>query len=388
MMDAHPDWFAWGMNDLREVKGAEYSITMSDTKPVLAKQYHMAHRESEFAENWVKELEEAGLVREIESPFAAPVVVAPKTNEEGHWSDLTYAIDYRRLNAVTIRDQYPTPIPEEILARMNGATLFSSMDAQKAFHQVPVAADTQPLIAFHSGHRLLTWNRMPFGGKNSVAWWQRIVDEALQGLEFAQTFADDIVVWSDGDEVEHMRRVRVVLERLHAKNIQISPKKCKLGMERLEFLGHIVSANGVEPMWDKVEAITKLPRPTNPFEVRSFIGMATYYCKFLDHYSHVKRPLTELTRKEVKWSWGEAQEEAFRRIKKMLVSAPVLRNPDLSRPFILHTDWSKACVGACLSQIADDGQECAVAFASRMNSKAESAFSSYEGEVSAVVYAV
>ena len=388
MMDSEPDRFAWGLKDLREVKGAEYSINLSDPRPVFAKQYHLAHREAEFAENWVKELETAGLVQEVRSPYAAPVVVAPKKDEEGHWTDLRYAIDYRRLNAVTIRDQYPTPIPEEILARMNGAVLFTSMDAQKAFHQVPVAEDTQPMLAFHSGHRLLTWRRMPFGGKNSVACWQRIVDEALQGLEFAQAFADDVVVWSDGDEVEHMRRVRVVLERLHAKNIQISPKKCKLGMQRLEFLGHVVSADGVEPMWDKVEAITKLPRPTNPSEVRSFIGMATYYCKFLDHYSHVKRPLTELTKKEVKWAWGAAEEEAFQRIKKMLVSAPVLRNPDWSRPFILHTDWSKAGVGACLSQIADDGQEYAVAFASRMNSRAESSFSSYEGEVSAVVYAV
>ena len=102
----------------------------------------------------------------------------------------------------------------------------------------------------------------------------------------------------------------------------------------------------------------------------------------MDHYSHVKRPLTELTKKDVKWTWGEAEEEAFQQIKKMLVSALVLRNPDWTRPFILHTDWSKAGVGACLSQIADDGQEYAVAFASRMNSRAEYTFSSYEGEVS------
>ena len=388
MMDSDPEWYAWGLKDLRTVTGAEYSITLTDNRPIFSKQYHLAHREAEFAENWVKELEEAGLVKEIESPYAAPVVVAPKKDEAGQWTDLRYAIDYRRLNQVTVRDQYPTPVPEEILARMNGAALFTSMDAQKAFHQVPVAEDTQPMLAFHSGHRLLTWRRMPFGGKNSVACWQRIVDDALQGLEFAQAFADDVVVWSDGDEVEHMRRVRVVLERLHSKNIQISPKKTKLGMQRLEFLGHVVSASGVEPQWDKVEAIQKLPVPTSASEVRSFIGMATYYCKFLDHYSHVKRPLTDLTKKGAPWVWGEAQEEAFKQIKEMLVSAPVLRNPDWTRPFILHTDWSKAGVGACLSQIAEDGQEYAVAFASRMNSRAEAAFSSYEGEVSAVVYAV
>lgn len=388
MMDKHPEWFAWGLKDLGAVKNVEYSISLTDARPIYAKQYHLAHRESEFAEGWVKELEEAGLVKEIESPYAAPVVVAPKKDEGGQWTDLRYAIDYRRLNAVTVRDQYPTPVPEEILAKLSGAKIFTSMDAQKAFHQVKVAEDTQPLLAFHSGGRLMTWNRMPFGGKNSVACWQRVVDEALAGVEFAQAYADDIIVWSDGDEAEHMRRVEVVMNKLHSHGVQISPKKCKLGMQRLEFLGHVVSAGGVEPMWDKVEAIVNLPRPTNPSEVRSFIGMATYYCKFLDHYSHVKRPLTDLTKKEAVWVWGEAQEEAFTQIKAMLTSAPVLRNPDWSRPFILHTDWSKAGVGACLSQIAEDGKEYAVAFASRMNSRAESSFSSYEGEVSAVVYAV
>ncbi len=110
-----------------------------------------------------------GIVRKVESPFAALVVVAPKKDEGGQWTDLRYAIDYMRLNAVAVRDQYPTPIPKGILAKMDGAILFTSMDAHKAFHQVVVAAGTQPLLAFYSSSRLMTWKRMPFGGKNSVA---------------------------------------------------------------------------------------------------------------------------------------------------------------------------------------------------------------------------
>jgi hypothetical protein len=170
MMDSNPKWYAWGLNDLKEVKGVEYSITLTDPTPVFAREYHLAHREQEFAKTWVMELEESGIVREVESPFAAPVVVAMKKDEGGMWSDLRYAIDYMRLNVVTVRDQYPILVHEEILAKMDGATRITSMDAQKAFHQVAVATGTQPLLAFHSGsHLRMTWKRMPFGGTNSIA---------------------------------------------------------------------------------------------------------------------------------------------------------------------------------------------------------------------------
>jgi hypothetical protein len=156
MIDSNPEWYAWGFNDLKEIKGVEFSIEFTDPKPVFARQYHLAHREQEFAETWVKELEEARIVREVESPLAAPFVVALKKDEGCQWTDLLYAIDYTRLNVETERDRCPTPVPEEVLAKMGGATMFTSIDAQKAFHQVAVAAGTRPLLAFHSCNRLMT----------------------------------------------------------------------------------------------------------------------------------------------------------------------------------------------------------------------------------------
>ena len=175
---------------------------------------------------------------------------------------------------------------------------------------------------------------MPFGGNNSISCCQRVVGKARAGIGFAKAIADDIVVWYGGDEVDHMRRMRVVLERLHAKGLQLSPKKIKLGMHKVEFLWHGVSADGVEPMRNKVEAIKKMTRATNPLEVRSFIGMTTYYCRFSDHYSHVKRQLTELPRKGIRWVLGEAQDAPFQQMKQMLTSTPVLRKPNWKKPFI------------------------------------------------------
>ena len=380
--------YAWGLHDLAAVDHEPYEFELEDDAPVFRRQYHLAKRERDWAEQWVKDLERCGLVEEISSPWAAPVVVAPKKDETGAWTDLRYAVDYRGVNMKTKRDRYPCPTPEDIMARMDGASIFTCCDAQKAFHSLRVADKCKPFLAFHAGSRLMTWNRMPFGHKNSVAAWQRVVDDALRGITFAAAFADDIIVWSPDDEQEHIRRVKTVLGRLRQKGVQLSPKKCKLGMRRIEFLGHIVSNEGIEPQWDKVEAIDALPPPKNVSQVRSFLGMATYYCKFLHEYSHVKKPLTELTRDGAAWQWTAVEAAAFNRIKEMLKSAKVLRNPDWNRTFHLHTDWSKAGVGAVLSQTDDDGVEYAIAYASRMNSTAEANFSAYEGEVSAVVWAV
>ena len=391
MMDEHPDTYAWTLKGLKPVKADPYEFELVDDNPVFKRQYHLAKREQDFADEWVKELEDAGLVREINSPYAAPVVVAPKKDESGAWSDLRYAIDYRGLNEKTVRDQYPCPTAEEIMARMEGATRITTCDAFKAFHQLPVSEKCQKSMAFHAGNRLMTWTRMPFGQTNSVAAWQRVMDSALRGIPYAAAYADDVIIWSGDDEQEHIERVRAVMAALRKAGIQVAAKKCHLGLRRIEFLGHIVGTGGIEPMYSKVDAINRLPPPKSQTEVRAFLGMATYYCRFIPAFHKYKGPLTALTKKDVRWSsqtWGPDQQEAFQQIKDLLVSAKVMRNPDWSKPFILHTDWSKSGVGATLSQVDDDGVEYAIAYASRTNSPAEQSFCSYEGEVSAVHYAV
>eukprot|EP00873_Tetraselmis_striata_P029125 jgi/Tetstr1/449389/TSEL_003898.t1 len=397
LMDSDPGWYAWGLDDLRAVDAEPYDFQLVDYNPVFKRQYHLAHREQEWANDWVKKLEKAGIVGEIESPYAAPVIVAPKKDEHGAWTDLRYAVDYRGLNERTIRDQYPCPTADELMTRMEGASRFiTATDCTKAFHQRrvsdkpsgPDGLSAQQRLAFHAGNRLLTFKRMPFGHKNCVAAWQRVVDQALAGLDFAVAFADDVLIFSHDDEQEHMRRVRIVFDRLKARGVQVSPPKTRLGLSRVTFLGHIVSGAGVEPMADKVEAINSLPAPKNVSDVRHFLGMATYYCRFLESFSLVKAPLTALTKKDAPWKWGAAEQQSFDAIKAMLVSTPVLRHPDWRRPFVLHTDWSRAGVGACLSQVDDNGVEYAVSFASRMNTPVEANLSSYEGEVGAVVWAV
>eukprot|EP00873_Tetraselmis_striata_P021259 jgi/Tetstr1/441523/TSEL_029753.t1 len=228
LMDSDPGWYAWGLDDLRAVDAEPYDFQLVDYNPVFKRQYHLAHREQEWANDWVKKLEKAGIVGEIESPYAAPVIVAPKKDEHGAWTDLRYAVDYRGLNERTIRDQYPCPTADELMTRMEGASRFTATDCTKAFHQRrvsdkpsgPDGLSAQQRLAFHAGNRLLTFKRMPFGHKNCVAAWQRVVDQALAGLDFAVAFADDVLIFSHDDEQEHMRRVRIVFDRLKARGVQ------------------------------------------------------------------------------------------------------------------------------------------------------------------------
>eukprot|EP00873_Tetraselmis_striata_P036951 jgi/Tetstr1/457215/TSEL_043863.t1 len=282
LMDSDPEWYAWGLDDLRAVDAEPYDFQLVDYNPIFKRQYHLAPREQEWANDWVRKLEKAGIVGEIESPYAAPVIVAPKKDEHGAWTDLRYAVYYRGLNERTIRDQYPCPTADELMTRMEGASRFTATDCTKAF----------------------------------------------------------------------------------------------------------ISAECVEPMADKVQAINPLPAPKNVSDVRHFLGMATYYCRFLESFSLVKAPLTTSTKKDTPWKWGAAEQQSFDAIKAMLVSAPVMRHPDWRRPFVLHTDWSRVGEGACLPQVDDNGVEYAVSFASRMNTPVEADLSSYEGEVGAVVWAV
>eukprot|EP00873_Tetraselmis_striata_P037454 jgi/Tetstr1/457718/TSEL_004249.t1 len=199
-MDSDPGWYAWGLDDLRAVDAEPYDFQLVDYNPVFKRQYHLAHREQEWANDWVKKLEKAGIVGEIESPYAAPVIVAPKKDEHGAWTDLRYAVDYRGLNERTIRDQYPCPTADELMTRMEGASRFTATDCTKAFHQRrvsdkpsgPDGLSAQQRLAFHAGNRLLTFKRMPFGHKNCVAAWQRVVDQALAGACLSQVTTNGV----------------------------------------------------------------------------------------------------------------------------------------------------------------------------------------------------
>eukprot|EP00873_Tetraselmis_striata_P011945 jgi/Tetstr1/432209/TSEL_021665.t1 len=237
---------------------------------------------------------------------------------------------------------YNIPVTDELLSKVAGARMYSGFDAKSAFHQLPIAEEDRHKTPFRGSDRQYEWCRMAMGFKNASQAWQRVMDEALGDLPFVAVYADDICVFSGAAEMSDAEH-------------------------------------------SKVEAVVKMPPPTDVAGLRRFLGMVGYHGKFIEQVAVKRKPLTKLTGK-VPWEWGSEQQRAFEQLKADLVSAPVLRNPDWSRPCILHTDFSGAGLGAVLAQEDDEGQEYVVEFASRTCQGAEPNYASYEAswEVGAV----
>jgi transposase InsO family protein len=411
MMDSYTN-YSYGLHDLPENPFVEFDITLTDSKPIWQHPYRSSQKEAEWASEWTKEMIDNNIVGEIQSPYRAPVVVASKKDEiTGNWTDFRMAVDYRRLNKVTERDSYPAPAVSEVLMRLHGATLFSSLDCSKAFHQIRTSENARKYLAFAGPgiyhNKLLTYNRMPYGPVNSPACWTRFIDRVLSNLSIPGeeeyndhgqpscgfiVYIDDICCYSSGvgpgAEERHMRVLKAVMDRLAEWQVYISPNKAHLGMQRMEYLGHVLTPEGIEPCESKIQAVVNLPDPSSVTELRSALGMATFYCSFLPHFSNVKSVLTRLTRKGVPWEWNEQHKTAWAEIKRLLTSAPVLKDPDWKRTFHLHIDFSTVGVASCISQVSDDGKHYAIGYASKMNNAAESNLSSYEGEALALITAV
>ena len=297
--------------------------------------------------------------------------------------------DYRKINAATKPDTYVMPTAEEIFDRLGGSNLFSKLDCYKGYHQIEIAEADRPKTAFWGGKQLWQWKRVPFGLRNAGACFQRCMDFALRGIARTECYIDDILAYGLLMAWQaHINTVAEVLERLAALGLKCHPQKCEFGASEVEFLGHVVSEKGIAPTQSKVQAVRNIPQPTTVTEVKSFLGLAGYYRRCIPQFSAVAQPLTHLTKKNMPFRWGTEQEAAFQSLKDALTSASFLARPDYSRPFLVQTDWSVKGMGAILSQRGDDGLERVIEFASKSNSPSESSYSSYQGELLAVVFAV
>lgn len=363
-----------------------HKIDTGDNPPIRKNPYRLPHALKPVVNTQIQDMHQKGIIRESDSPWGSPVVIVSKKSLDGT-PKYRFCVDYRALNAITRGDAYPLPNITETLDSLNGSQFFTTLDLCSGYHQVRMEPTDIEKTAFTLPGHHCEFVRMPFGLCNAPATFQRLMDTVLLGIkgESALVYLDDIIVYSSTLD-QHAERLRNVLERLNCANLYVQLPKCTFAVREVEYLGHIVSGDGVKPDPKKIAAVANYPRPQNARDVRAFLGLVGYYRKFIKDFAGRTKPLTELLKKDSRFEWAKSQEIAFKDLTKALCHKPVLRYPDFSKPFIVSTDASGTAIGAVLAQ-SHNGNEHPIAYASRQLNKAEKNYGATERELLALVWA-
>ena len=361
------------------------TIDTGNHRPIAIPPRRHPYAHDEFVRQKLESLQKAGIIRESNSPWAAPIVVVMQKGKA------RFAIDYRELNKILRNHEthYPITLIDSCLDVLKDAKFFTVMDVLSAYHQMAVDEESIPKTAFVCKYGQFEYVRAPFGLKNIPGLWSRLADMIFKGLKWSvvNVFFDDICVFSKTAE-DHVRDVALVLDRLIAAGLTVSPAKCKFARSETKFLGFIVSKDGIKANPGAVAAVKDFPTPRNLRGVRSFVGLCSYYRRFIRGFSTIAGPLNDLLCKTTRWHWGNAQAAAFKQLKQALISAPVLAFPDLNKGYTLYTDASNHGLGAVLEQEGDDGESHVICYASRSLVAAERKYSPTHKEALALVWAV
>lgn len=383
LLNSHYDQFAWSLDGMKQarVEGCEFELL--STKPVHKPPYRCSAKERLIIQEQIDQMSKKGVIRPSRSSYASPVVLVKK--KSGEWR---FCVDYRTVNTIIKPDSYPLPLIDDILTYLSGSMFFSTLDMFSGYWQLAVAEECRHITAFVTPDGLWEFNALPFGLSVSPALFQRAIDKVLAGLKWntALCYLDDIVTMGPTFEI-HLQRLEAVLNRFREFNLSLNPSKCTFGYSEIKILGHVVNEIGLAPSPDKIKAVSEFPTPKKLKDVRSFLGLANFYRKFILNFSMLARPLTELTKKNVKFIWDTEQQEAFQLLKEKLISAPILRHFSDNRPIQVHTDASQFGVGAILMQEFEDGLH-PVSYASKKFSIPEQRYNTTQQELLAIVYAV
>ncbi|KAK1595948.1 hypothetical protein QYE76_059195 [Lolium multiflorum] len=342
--DVFPDELPHGLPPLR---GIEHRIDLIPGAPLPNRAaYRTNPEDTKEIQRQIQDLLAKGYVRESLSPCAVPVILVPKPDETQRM-----CMDCRPINAITVRYRHPIPRLDDMLDELSGATIFSKIDLRSGYHQIRMAIGDEWKTTFKTKLGLYEWLVMPFGLSNAPSTFMRLMNHILRPLigKSVVVYFDDILIYSKNLE-DHVQHVREVLCILRHEKLFANLPKCHFAQNKLVFLGFVVSANGIEVDSSKVEAIHNWPTPTNVGQVRSFHGLAGFYRRFVKDFSTIACPLNELTKKNVPFVWGKAQQKAFDELKKRLTEAPLLALPDFAKTFEIECDASGLGIGGVLMQ--------------------------------------
>ncbi len=345
--------------------------------------YRMSQPELAELQRQLTVLLEKGYIQPSRSAFGAPCLFVKKKDGTPR-----LVVDYRALNKISVPRAYPLPRIDELLDRLHGARYFTTIDLEQGFHQLNIKPEDVHKSAFRTAFGHYEWLVVPFGMRNAPASFQNAMHSLFREWhdKFLVLFIDDLLIYSNTLE-EHREHVRAVLLRLRENQFYAKGVKCSFCQSQVTFLGHVVSADGITVEPSKVEAITRWPQPRTAKELRGFLGLANFYRRLVRRFAHIVTPLNLLLRDKQPFIWGEAQQQAFDALKVALSSAPLVRAPDYSKPFVLHTDASDHAIGAAVMQDFGPGLQ-PIAYLSRSHDAHQANYDMRDKEMLAIVSAL
>ncbi|XP_075779191.1 uncharacterized protein LOC142827431 [Pelodiscus sinensis] len=346
-------------------------------RPLPRKVWDTVRQEVQTMKQW-------GVVEESQSEWRSPIVLVPKRD-----GSVRFCIDFRKVNGISQFDAYPMPRVEELLEGLGRAKYITTLDLSKGYWQIPLEPQDRKKTAFATPFGLFQFRRMPFGLHGAAATFQRVMDQVLEPMKgYAAAYIDDIAVYSV-TWPEHLQHLETVMQALQEAGLTANPRKCHFAQREVSYLGYTVGGGQLKPLLGKVEALRNYPPPSTKRQVRGFLGLAGYYRRFVPDFATIAAPLTELTKDAHpnKIQWTAQADQAFRELKRRLVQAPVLRQPDFERPFSLYTDASECGLGAVLAQ-DHDGEEHPILYLSRKLLPRERNYATIEKEALAVKWAI
>lgn len=375
--------FAKSSDDLGRNNSVQHRINTGTATPIRQppRRQPLGKRDTEKEE--IQKMLDRGVIEPSTSSWSSPIVLVTKKD-----GSTRFCVDYRRLNDVTIKDAYPIPKVEECLDALSGSKWYCCMDLNSGFWQVALNPEDKHKSAFSTSLGLYQFTVMPFGLANSPSTFERLIENVLRGLQWEEclVYMDDIIVPAENFE-QGLVRLEHVFQRLEQANLKLKPSKCVFFKKSVRFLGHLVSEEGVETDPDKINTVSNWTIPRNKKQLRSFLGLCSYYRRFVSGFAAIARPLHKLCEKAEKFQWSDEANNAFELLKTALTSTPILAYPQLGKTFILDTDASDFATGAVLSQ-EQEGEERVIAYMSKSLNAHERSYCVTRKELLAVIVAL
>ena len=356
-----------------------YIDLVPGTSPIAKAPYRMNPLEYVELKKQLKELEDKGYIRPSSSPWGCPAMFVAKKDKSQR-----LVVDYRPLNEVTIKNKYPLPRIDDLFDQLNRAKVFSKIDLRLGYHQIKIRKEDIPKTAFRTRYGSYEYTVMSFGLTNAPSTFMQLMNSIFMEYldKFIVVFIDDILIFSESHE-EHGHHIQLVLQKLREHQLYAKFSKCEFWKDSVEFLGHVLSDKGVSVDPSKIVTVQEWESPISVFQVRSFLGLAGYYRRFIEGFSKIAKPMTELLKKDTKYVWTEQCEAGFQELKTRLTTAPILVLPDTRNGFQVYCDASRHGLGCVLMQ---EGK--VVAYASRQLKPHELNYATHDLELCAVVHAL